>query len=75
MSDADGEADTDADADADTDADRWHQESDCSPLPHSPSHNVVMPPTGPCIAQGQGLPSRWIFGCKEHRHSRLVHGW
>lgn len=41
----------------------------------SPSDSVVMPPTGPCIARGQRLPSRWIFSCKEHGQSRLVHGW
>lgn len=70
VSDANG--DGDADTEADADADRWHQESDCPPLPHRPSHNVVVPPTGQCIAPGQGLPSRWIFSCKEHRQSRLV---
>lgn len=72
--DGDGDADGDADTDVDADADRWHQESDCCPLPQCP-HSAVMPPIGPCIAQGQKLLGRWIFSCKEHRQCRLVHGW
>lgn len=51
VSDADGDADADtaadahADADADTDADagRWHQESDCCPLPPVPLTMLCLP--------------------------------
>ena len=39
-----------------------------------PSHTIVVPPMGLCIAQRQRFPSRRICTTKVHRQSRLVHG-